>query len=526
MTPTTFRYNSFDRTGAAAAPGSYAFLMPDGQATSVVTTYEQLRTESTVMRVNAKDEHGASWGDFYDTVAAGDRFELRETSDCWTRYHVTEVTPPAGTYREFAIRPYAYAYEGCSGAIAPSAAVDYGWNPAPPSKPDFTTLIRFGPWILDPGHWPGGRSPNPVPEPSAPGGRSSGGWHNYSGDDPVGDLATVKRHPLWSEPDLPEDWRLYRAFTGNEGQYSFCASYTPPEGGYGVTVCIGYLDELPVHSGVSTTLDQDTVGKTIYELRIVDGHPAGLVYSPPGTSYPASPYAEIYDEETGILYFAIAYKGNAQEAGRGRRARDCAQSPARVAGVGRGVPMSGPRVTRRRARGNRGPCGGVLTSKARLGGVRDDCAPRAAFSDVPARRRSRARAGGVHRRPGRAPRAARDGDRAARRDARATGGDSTADRNCPARSDSDSTADPDSNPGALAGLDSHAVSDCHRDADDLPLQQLRQDRRGGGARQLRLPHARRPVDERRHDLRAVAHRVDGDARQREGRARRVVGGLL
>ena len=92
-TPTTFRYNSFDRTGAAAAPGSYAFLMPDGQSTSVVTTYEQLRTESTVMRVNAKDEHGASWGDFYDTVAAGDRFELRETSDCWTRYHVTEVTP-------------------------------------------------------------------------------------------------------------------------------------------------------------------------------------------------------------------------------------------------------------------------------------------------------------------------------------------------------------------------------------------------------------------------------------------------
>ena len=45
-TPTTFRYDTFDPTGAAASPGSYAFLMPDGQATSVVTTYEQLRTES------------------------------------------------------------------------------------------------------------------------------------------------------------------------------------------------------------------------------------------------------------------------------------------------------------------------------------------------------------------------------------------------------------------------------------------------------------------------------------------------
>ena len=306
-TPTTFRYDTFDPTGAAAAPGSYAFLMPDGQARSVVTTYEQLRTESTVMRVNVKDEHGASGATFYGAVAAGDRFELREASDCWTRYHVTNVTAPAGTYREFAIRPYAYAYEGCSGAIAASAAVDYAWNPAPPSKPDFTTLIRFGPWILDPGHWPGGRFPNPVREPSAPGGRSSGGWNNYSGDDPVGDLAAIKRHPLWSEPDLPEDWRLYRAFTGNEGQYSFCASYTPPEGGYGVTICIGYLDELPVHSGVSTTPDRDTVGKTIYELRIVDGHPVKLIYSPPGTSYAASPYVEIYDEETGIYYGAYAY---------------------------------------------------------------------------------------------------------------------------------------------------------------------------------------------------------------------------
>ena len=289
--------------------------MPDGQATSVVTTYEQLRTESTVMRVNVKDEHGASWGSFYDAVAVGDVVAWRQADNCWARYHVTEVTVPAGAYREFAIRPYAYAYEGCSGAIAASAAVGYAWTPAPPSKPDFTTLIRYGPWILDPGHWPGGRSPNPVPEPSAPGGRSSGGWNNYSGDDPVGDLAAIKRHPLWSEPDLPEDWRLYRAITAIEGQYSFCASYTPPEGGYGVTVCIGYLDELPVHSGVSTTLDQDTVGKTIYELRIVDGHPAGLVYSPPGTSYPASPYAEIYDEETGILYFAIAYKGTLKRQG-------------------------------------------------------------------------------------------------------------------------------------------------------------------------------------------------------------------
>ena len=203
--------------------------------------------------------------------------------------------------------------------------------------------------------------------------------------------------------------------------------------------------------------------------------------------------------------------------------------------------MSGPRVRRRRDRGNRGPCGGVLTSKARLGGVRDDCALHAVFADVPARRRSRAHAGGVQRRPGRAPRAARDGDRdrvAGRRRAdRATDGDSTADRSRPDRGDRDSHAAPERNldshalpdchcdADAPAGLRRYATGDGHRDADDLPLRHLRQDRRGGGARQPRLPHARRPGEERR-DLRAVAHRVDGHARQREGRARRVVGDLL
>ena len=299
----TINYDTYDTTGAVTAPGSYAFLTDTGS----VTTYEQLRTESSTLRLNTTDANGASRSAFYRGVEPGDRFELREDSDCWTRYHVTEARTQTGAYREFAVRPYAYAYEGCSGAIAARAAGAYTWSPSPPSKPDFTTLIRFGPWILDPGGWPGGRIPNPIPEPSAPGGRTIGGWHNYSGNDPVGDLEAAKRHPLWSEPDLPDDWRLYSVLTGIEGQYAYCASYTPPEGGYGVTVCIGYLDELPVHSGVSTTVDPDPVGKTLYELRIVDGHPAKLIYSPPGTPYAASPYVHIYDVETGIRYGAIAY---------------------------------------------------------------------------------------------------------------------------------------------------------------------------------------------------------------------------
>ena len=316
----TLTYDTYDTTGAVATAGSYAFLTEgeDGGMTAV-TTYEALRDGTTTMlRISAADAADVSQAAFYDTVEAADRFELREASDCWTRYHVTKVTASVGTYREFAVRPYAYAYEGCSGPIAADAARDYSWNPAPPWEPDFTTLIRFGPWILDPGDddlndatpvwdWSGEVVANPVPEPSAPGGRSTHGWHDHSGNEPVGDLAAVKRHPLWSEPDLPDDWRLYSALTGIEGQYAFCAWYAPQAGGYGVTVCIGYLDELPIHASVSSTPDEDTIGRTIYELRVVDGHPAGLVYSPPGTPYAASPYVEIYDEETGIRYSAYAY---------------------------------------------------------------------------------------------------------------------------------------------------------------------------------------------------------------------------
>ena len=70
-------YNHFDTTGEASTAGSYAFLMPDGDATRVVETYEELRTESTVMRVNATDGDEKSQTGFYGTVAVDDAMEWR-----------------------------------------------------------------------------------------------------------------------------------------------------------------------------------------------------------------------------------------------------------------------------------------------------------------------------------------------------------------------------------------------------------------------------------------------------------------
>ena len=130
-TPTTFRYDTFDPTGAVATAGSYAFLMPDGQSTSVVTTYEQLRTEASVIRVNVDDEHGASWGDFYGEVEVGDVVAWYEIDDCWTRYRTTSTPQPAAgsSVREFGVEWFAYAGTGCAGAISTSATVSTQWDP-------------------------------------------------------------------------------------------------------------------------------------------------------------------------------------------------------------------------------------------------------------------------------------------------------------------------------------------------------------------------------------------------------------
>ena len=161
--PTALRYDRFDTTGAVATAGSYAFLMPDGQATSVVTTYEQLRTEATVMRVNVQDAHGASWGSFYDAGAVGDVVEWRQAEDCWIAYRVTEVLPdPPGVQprKGFAVQWLAYAGTGCSGVIPARAAAHIDWAPRPPiQSSEVIAPVRFGAYVFGPENWRGELDP-------------------------------------------------------------------------------------------------------------------------------------------------------------------------------------------------------------------------------------------------------------------------------------------------------------------------------------------------------------------------------
>ena len=125
-------YTTYDPTGQATTPGSYAFLDPTGNA---VTTYEALRDgTATGLRVHQSDGYGASQAGVYDAVAVGDIFEWREADDCFVRYEVTEVkADPAGTAprKDLTIEWMTYAFTGCSGAVAANTAASFAWGDLP-----------------------------------------------------------------------------------------------------------------------------------------------------------------------------------------------------------------------------------------------------------------------------------------------------------------------------------------------------------------------------------------------------------
>ena len=323
---TTFSYDRFDTTGAVATAGSYAFLMPDGQSTSVITTYEQLRTEATVMRVNVQDEHGASWGDFYDAVVVGDVVEWYEADDCWIRYQI-ETTPTAdtGATRDFGIRWITYAPTGCSGAVTATLTSTMHWRPldAIPS-PALISPVRHGQYLLIPTAWDG---------PMAPG---------EKGDDPLrltgilvepqvdvapppdyrasvdamsptervrvetSDPAEARRLiPLWRDPVLPEGWTLRRAEVGTPDApfYGYMAQYVDERGYPALLLYVSYPDRRPDYRWVTSASNSVST----YEVRTVDGHAALVRYSPPGplhNRYKATK-VQIFDETTGIKYWLL-----------------------------------------------------------------------------------------------------------------------------------------------------------------------------------------------------------------------------
>ena len=288
--PRSFRYDTYDLSGAAAEPGHYAFLVDPADPASVVTTYEGLRDgTATALLIHTHDAHGVSQAAFYDDVEAGDIVEWREANDCFVRYPVTEVKDdPTGDppRKLLAVKVMTYAFTGCSGAIDTTASPAITWAPANLRSPEMTIPVRHGPWQLMPMGWTGAReTPVSVTTP---------------GTAETGEIAEVRRHRLWREPDLPAGWRLSVATAGREGTDGLFAQYVDAEGYIALDIVISQPRRLGDALG-ATTADHS---RFIVEARVIDGHAAIVQYSPVDNRI-YSTLVIIYDAATGVEYGVV-----------------------------------------------------------------------------------------------------------------------------------------------------------------------------------------------------------------------------
>ena len=300
--PTTFRYDRLDATGAVATAGSYAFLTADG---APVTTYEGLRDGSTAgLRIHETDADGASRAAFYGAVATGDVFEWREHETCWVRYQVTSASPAVAGAKQLGVRWVTYSVTGCGTGAIPAADTvrTYQWSPPDIQSPSITAPVRHGAWEVMPYGWKGPVEPQDETPPPLQG--AAGDQDAQSGRTLVvtGDLSVARKHPLWSDPVLPKGWSLGEAKLGIDGMYGYWAGYRDTEGYFVADIQIGRPDYLPILRVVWP--DSRT---KITELRIIDGHPALVCYSPYGASI--STEAVLHNRETGVQYQVIGRDG-------------------------------------------------------------------------------------------------------------------------------------------------------------------------------------------------------------------------
>ena len=270
--PTSFRYDTYDSTGAVATAGSYAFLADPADTTSAVTTYEALRDgTTTALLIHKSDAHGASQAALYDAVAAGDLFEWHEADDCFVRYTVNEVKPdPAGTVprKLLAVEWMTYAFTGCSGAVSANAPATVDWGELPDlGGAGLTAPVVHGLTQLVPEVWTG--AVEALDLRNDPGGPPA--------DLVTMDLATARSLAYWREPQLPEGWTFERAERGGltAPVFGYCARYNNARRYLGVEIC-GYHVRVGGDTQPATWLD----GLGIAETRVVGGRPVIVLYSP------------------------------------------------------------------------------------------------------------------------------------------------------------------------------------------------------------------------------------------------------
>ena len=301
---TALPYKTYDLTGTAATPGSYAFLTDTDGAMSAVATYEGLRDGSTErLLIHKADAQGTSQAALYDAVAAGDLFEWREAYDCWVRYQVSEVKPdPSGAAARalLAVERMSYAFTGCSGPIVADAAVLLAWGPLPDlGGPSLAAPLRHGPFQIVPEGWEGQVEQDPFRP-----------WPGNSYANPMGttELAEAQRLPHWREPTLPSGWTLAWASSGDphfDPPEGYCALWTNDRGYRGVGICGGF------HPGPDQPVESSWHGGRggVVETRMIGGRPSFVVYSPAGPNHNRyhSIQVWIYDPVTATVYDIEGY---------------------------------------------------------------------------------------------------------------------------------------------------------------------------------------------------------------------------
>ena len=295
---TTFRYDTYDTTGAVAEPGSYAFLADPADTSSAVTTYEGLRDgTATALRIHATDADGVSRAAFLDTVEVGDTFEWRYADDCWIGYRVTGVMGGAAgnePRRQLAVRPYGYAYTGCKGAlaqIAANAAVKAEWRePLVRGGDTLAYPVVYGTFQVVPVGWAGELDYGWGYDPPA-----------YSLDSPVEtrSLSEARKLPYWR--DLP-GWTLRVATSGAEDGplYGYCATFDRGDGEArdAVDVCGAFASRRGAPSASSNPYGR------VVEVRVINGYSALVSHIPSRpTAHRLDPITVvIYDEASQSVY--------------------------------------------------------------------------------------------------------------------------------------------------------------------------------------------------------------------------------
>ena len=275
--PTTFRYDTYDTTGAVATPGSYAFLSDPDDPSTAVTTYEGLRDgTATALLIHTSDADGASRADLYDAVEAGDLFEWRQADDCFVRYLVTEVKPdPTGAVprKALVVQWTIYAFTGCGESIA-SSPVSIIWGPQPALGGDTLTVpVMVGIHQLVPENWTG--AVRDIAHEAAP-----GGSHLIQQANPS--TAVLSELDYWREPKIPEGWSLayISAGTSSDPYQGFSAIYSPTEG---IGISLEFHGYFLSHRNWQVPSGSTSSG-VVVEARVIAGRPALIEYSPPGDS--------------------------------------------------------------------------------------------------------------------------------------------------------------------------------------------------------------------------------------------------